>query len=296
MLQNKTILVVGGDLRQAQLARLLSDKNTVYTLGLEKAEDFTQSDALPAVLREQGIEPDYIIFPMPVSGDGETVNAPFSARRIRIDDVLSAAGSSTCVLGGKLGGSLTKKLNERKLDYIDYLEREELSVMNAIPTAEGAIQIAMEELPVTIYDLRVLVIGYGRIGKVLARLLQAMGARVTVSARKFADLAWIRANGYTAIHTEDLADTIPSSQLIINTVPAAILTEKLLSKVPKGCLVIDLSSKPGGIDFLTANKLGVKAIWALSLPGKVAPITAGNIIFDTIQNIESERSGGHVQN
>lgn len=164
-------------------------------------------------------------------------------------------------------------------------------IANAVPTAEGAIQIAMEELATTIFGLKVLVVGYGRISKVLSRLLRSMGARVTVSARKFSDLAWIEADGFTPAHTNDLGEAMEGSQLIINTVPAAVLNEELLTKVQKGCLLIDLASKPGGIDFSTASRLGLKAIWALSLPGKVAPITAGKIIFDTMQNIERERRG-----
>lgn len=150
-------------------------------------------------------------------------------------------------------------------------------------------QIAMEELATTIFGLNVLVIGYGRIAKVLARTFASLGANVTVSARKFSDLAWIEVGGYRPAHTGALEEVIGDSQLIVNTVPAAVLNEELLGRVRKGCLLIDLASKPGGIDFNTANKLGLKAIWALSLPGKVAPISAGRIIYDTIQNIESER-------
>lgn len=156
-------------------------------------------------------------------------------------------------------------------------------------------QIAMEELATTIFGLDVLIIGYGRISKVLSRTLASLGANVTVSARKFSDLAWIEANGYHPAHTNALEEVIGNVQLIVNTVPAAVLNEELLSQVRKGCLLIDLASKPGGIDFNTANKLGLKAIWALSLPGKVAPISAGKIIYDTIQNIESERRYGLEQ-
>lgn len=284
MLHNKTILVVGGDLRQAELAKLLSSGNRVFTLGLEKAEGLAEWEE-----RDSGQPFDYIVFPMPVGSDEETVNTPFSAKRIRIDDVLALAGPNTHILGGKLTAGFLQKLQNRALSSTDYFEREELSVMNAIPTAEGAVQIAMEELPCTIFGLNTLIIGYGRIAKVLARMLRAMGARVTVSARKFADLAWIEADGYHPVHTYHLEEALDGCQLIVNTVPAAILDDGLLSLVPKSCLLIDLASKPGGVDFSTANRRGLKAIWALSLPGKVAPLTAGKIIFNTMQNIDSER-------
>lgn len=289
MLHDKIIFVVGGDLRQAHLAKLLAESNQVYTLGLEKAEGLDGRAVTTTLVRERGILPDYIVFPMPVGSSDDTVNTPFSAKKLLIDDVLSLAGPDTFILGGKLSDSFLQKLEARKLPYADYLKREELAVLNAVPTAEGAVQIAMEELATTIFGLNVLVIGYGRISKVLSRMLQSLGANVTVSARKFSDLAWIEAGGYTPAHTLRLDEYLRDSQLIVNTVPAAILNEELLSKVPKSCLLIDLASKPGGIDFTTANRLGLKAIWALSLPGKVAPISAGKIIYNTIQNIASER-------
>lgn len=295
MLENKTVFVVGGDLRQAQLARSLSQRNTVYTFGLEKADGLQQWERSPQDLRDAGIRPDYIVFPMPVGSDEETVNTPFSARRVRIEDALSPAGPDTWILGGKLSPVLTALLGRLGLTYVDYFQREELSVLNAIPTAEGAVQIAMEELPTTIFGLKALVIGYGRIGKVLSRLLRNMGADVTVSARKFSDLAWIEAAGLHTAHTHRLADVIPTCELIVNTVPVSVLNEDLLALVPQDCLLIDLASKPGGIDCTAAGRLGRKAIWALSLPGKVAPITAGTIIFNTLQNIDAERGGNHAE-
>ncbi len=293
MLHNKTILVAGGDLRQAHLSKLFSSANRVYTLGLEKAEGAGGTPTTLSELWQTGLKVDYIILPMPVLSDETLVNTPFSGKKLAIDALLDCANPDTIVLGGRLPHALIQKLEERGLAYSDYLDREELAVLNAVPTAEGAIQIAMEELPTTIFGMKILLIGYGRISKVLARLLKALGAEVTVSARKFSDLAWIQANGFRSAHTADLAEAITGTQLIINTVPAVVLNEELLSRVEPGCLLIDLASKPGGIDFTTANRMGLKAVWALSLPGKVAPITAGKIIFDTIQNIEAERRQAH---
>ena len=71
--------------------------------------------------------------------------------------------------------------------------------------------------------------------------------------------------------------------------PARVLGESRLSKLKHGCLCLDLASKPGGMDFSAASKLGVKAVWALSLPGEVAPVTSGAIIRDTIYNILKEK-------
>ena len=183
---------------------------------------------------------------------------------------------------------LVGEAQARSLLLADYFAREELAVANAVPSSEGAIQIAMEELPITLHGARALVIGYGRLGKVLARQLRGLGVRVSVAARKYADLAWIRAEGLEAERSDQLSGWLCGYDLVVNTVPAPILGREELTQLKPGCLVIDLASKPGGVDFDAAAQLGVKAVWALSLPGKVAPVTAGLAIRDAIYNILTE--------
>jgi dipicolinate synthase subunit A len=171
---------------------------------------------------------------------------------------------------------------------IDYFVREEMAVLNAIPTAEGAISLAMEELPITLHGARVLVIGYGRTGKILAHRLASLGCDVTVSARKYSDFAWIEAYGYRYTDTNGLGSDLSRYDLIFNTVPALVLNRERLSYLKKDALVIDLASKPGGVDFDAAQELGSNVIWALSLPGKCSPLTSGRIIRDTIYHILEE--------
>ena len=158
-----------------------------------------------------------------------------------------------------------------------------------MPTAEGAIQLALEELPITLHGSACLIIGFGRVGKVLAAYLRGLGANVTVAVRKYADRAWLRAYGYGSADTENLAASLNRFDLLINTVPARVLGQKELACLKRDCLCIDLASKPGGIDLSAAQQLGIRCIWALSLPGKVAPYTSGEIIRDTILNMLEER-------
>ena len=136
--------------------------------------------------------------------------------------------------------------------------------------------------------LDVLVIGFGRVGKALSQRLAGLGAKVSVAARKWADLAWAESCGYCGEQTEHLAGWLCGYDLVVNTVTAPVLGLTELSDLKPGCLVIDLASKPGGVDFDAAARLGVKVIWALSLPGKVAPVTAGQCIQTTIYNILRE--------
>jgi dipicolinate synthase subunit A len=163
-----------------------------------------------------------------------------------------------------------------------------MAILNAIPTAEGAIQIAMEELPITLHNSNVLILGYGRIGKILAKMLHGIGANVYVEARKYADIAWIKSYCYKPVMLNEISQIIGDMNLVVNTIPSLILNCELLNKLNKDCLVIDLASKPGGVDFDKAKEFGIKAIWALSLPGKVAPVTAAEFIKNTVYNIIEE--------
>lgn len=159
---------------------------------------------------------------------------------------------------------------------------------NAVPTAEGAVQIALEELPITLQGARVLVLGFGRVGKLCAHRFGQLGAQVTVAARKWADLAWAEAYGYHSTQIHQLKGWLCGYDLIVNTVPGQVLDRDHLLDLEKHCLVIDLASKPGGVDLKAATQLGIQVIWALSLPGKVAPVTSGRIIRDTIYHMLSE--------
>lgn len=284
-------LVAGGDQRQVHLADLLAMDSVVYAIGFSDDIIFSEHVNHVKSLVEVPAPVDIIVLPIPAMASVRTISAPLCAHPLLADEVLSCGDPGTLVMGGMINSVLQKKCEQHGLQWIDYMEREELAILNAVPTAEGAIQIAMEELPTVLFGQRCLITGFGRISKVLVRDLLALGMDVTVSARKFADLAWITVYGARKLPICRLGDRLDKYDLIINTVPAKLFDRSMLSKVRKDSLIIDLASKPGGVDFDAARELGVNTIWALSLPGKVAPISAGQIICDTIYNILSELEG-----
>lgn len=287
-----TVAVVGGDLRQAHIANCLAaEGKTVYALLLENNTMLRTELAYGAEPEKILPKCDVVIFPMPFSLDEWHVNAPFSDSKVKVIDCVSAMKPGTCVFGGKLSKELLKLLKDKGIYAVDYLKREELAVKNAMITAEGALAIAMEELPTSIFESRCLITGHGRIAKCLMRTLCAMGAQVTVAARKPGDLAEIRAEGCRGIHIRTLEDHMQDADIIFNTVPSKIFGKKQLAKLRSSALLIDLASRPGGIDLDAAKQLNVSTIWALSLPGKVAPISAAEIILDTIKNCLQEKGG-----
>ncbi len=276
------VWVIGGDLRQVRLAELLRrESHTVHIYALDRVTEGEEST--------KGVElADCVILPLPVTGDGSLLNTPLSHGSHPLAGVLDALRPGQVICAGKVDPNTAALAAERGLVLHDYFAREELAQANAVPTAEGAIQIAMEELPITLHGARVLVIGCGRVGKLLALRLKGLGAKVSLSARKCSDLAWVEAHDFCVEHTDELDGWLCPYDLIINTVPTRVLGLERLAELKEGCFVIDLASKPGGVDLDAARQLGVKVAWALSLPGKVAPVTAARAVWSTICNILRE--------
>jgi dipicolinate synthase subunit A len=171
----------------------------------------------------------------------------------------------------------------------DFSTREDFSILNAIPTAEGALELAMREMPVTLHGAEALVAGYGRIGKLLCKNLMALGSKVTASARGNSDFAWMDAHGVRSAHTLKLDGTLHRYDVIFNTVPHLTLTSARLREVKPSCVIIDLASSPGGCDFKAAERLGLRCHHALSLPGKCAPESASRTMRLVLGRILSER-------
>lgn len=280
----KKIAVIGGDMRQVAAARqLLKNEFDVYLFGFNK-ESLYKDAKLAQSAKDALSGAKIVLLGLPASDD-YGINCEPS---LSIKSFVSLLDEDAIVTGGKLSVALKKALDEKNVRYADYLVREEFAVLNAVPTAEGAIEIAMRHMPRTLNKMKCLVVGFGRIGKVLAKMLSGIGADVTCSARKCPDIAWIRAYGYTPVQTGDIAEMAHEYPLIFNTVPHMIFDEKVLKMVRGDALIIDLASSPGGVDFETAKKLGINVIWALALPGKASPESAGEIIADTVMNIINE--------
>ncbi len=223
---------------------------------------------------------DYIILPLPYTIDGKSVNAPFYSEKISVDDVI-ALREKALVMGGKLNGEVLGSA-------IDYYAREDFAVLNALPTAEGAVKLAIEQTKRTLCGMDVAVLGFGRVGKVLAKTLASLGANVTVYARSAEARAWAKVFFCKARRFDSIREHISEHSCIFNTVPERILGERELSLVRKGVLIMELASAPYGVDTEAAKRIGVRVCIAQALPGKITPKSAGQIIYQTIKEITEE--------
>lgn len=278
-MQRKHIWLVGGDERQAVLAGLLADDgNRVHVWGMER-----RLRCEPSL---SGIgEADCVILPLPaVNGAGE-LNAPLAERTLMAGEVLACLRPGQTVLAGKVTPWLVGIAQAKGLKLLDYFAREELALLNAIPTAEGAIRIAMESMPITIHGSGILVLGFGRLGQALAPRLRGLGAKVTVAARRSEQRALAEVQNLRAGELEGMAEQLHLYDLVINTIPAQVLGVEELAAMKERAVVIDLASLPGGVDDESAAALGVKVIHALALPGKEAPLTAGRYLRDTVYHL-----------
>ena len=283
--------VLGGDGRSAHLCRLLAQEgHEVRAFALEGAGELAGAYAVPGA-RECVTGADCVVLPMPVCTAQGALFAPQSSAVHGLGEILDAVPCESLLLGGRVDKEAQAMAAQRGVHIHDYFAREALTVGNAAVTAECALEILMRETPATLWRSKVLVIGFGRIGKLLAQRLHGLGAHVTVSARKDEDKAWIDALGYACADTRALGGALGEYDIIVNTVPAPVLTETLLREVRADALLLDLASSPGGTDFAAAEKLGLRVIWALGLPGEAAPQRAAELIKESIFNILEERYG-----
>ena len=283
--------IIGGDLRIIKLAKMLANEgNKIYTYGLEKAEELKDNSNIIFTEKISKAIPkdvEVVIGPIPFTSNGININAPFGEKEISIREMIHYL-EGKILIAGSISPEIYDMANDEYIEIIDIMKREELAVLNTISTAEGAIEIAISNTNKIIHGSEVLILGFGRIGKVLARKMAGLSAKVTCAARKDEDLAWIRAYGHKETNINALGENLSQYDIILNTVPHLVLSKERLQYVKKDALLIDLASNPGGIDKKEAKELNLKLVWALALPGKVAPVKNAEFIKDTIYNIVKE--------
>lgn len=271
------VTVCGGDLRSVYLVRrLLRDGHEVQCFDLEQGDipkSCHQSHLTDALSGTQ-----CVILPTPVL-KGDVLNAPFGSQAVSAEELAQTLPQNVPIFGGSVGESLRQQCACRNVYVTDLLSIEALAVKNAALTARCAIQVILREIPYTLADQPVLILGAGRIGKLLGLQLRALGAAVTVSSRREEDKAWCAALGLTPADTADLAPLLPHCRLLVNTIPAQVLSQTQLELLPDDALLFELASPPGGFHHRSAD---LTVISCGGLPGKYVPQSAADVIAETI--------------
>ncbi|HHX75471.1 MAG TPA: dipicolinate synthase subunit DpsA [Firmicutes bacterium] len=277
LLAGTEIAIVGGDAREACLAEeLLVLGAEVWLYGFSRPVKKLAS-GVRAGLPQRA---DVVILPLVGVGDDQAVYAPLAKKRIYLKDLQSLFLPSVLVICGKLPGAERKALEEKQVTVIETAALEEIAVLNAIPTAEGALAYAISHSPWTLFGSKILVTGFGRCAQPLARALKALGAEVTVAVRRREAAAAARAQGFGAIALSEIMQHAGSFRFVFNTVPAPVLDRKVLAAMTGDVCIVDLASQPGGVDFAAAEEFSLHAVLLPGLPGKTVPAAAGKILAD----------------
>lgn len=270
-----TFSIIGGDLRIKKLVEMLIEEgNEVYTYGISEIN----SKNLCGSIDELVSKAEILIGPIPFSKDNIHI---VSENNIEIEELTSKLNNKI-LIAGNIKTDICEKLKNKNVQIIDLLSNEELAVLNSISTAEGAIKVAIEKTDYILTGANCLILGFGRIGKVLAKMLNGIGANVYCEARREADLAWIKAYGYNGIHLKKLKENLNRFDIIFNTIPNIILDDQNLMNIKENALIIELASLPGGVDKEALKKYNINYELALGIPGKIAPTTSAKFIKDVI--------------
>lgn len=288
------VSILGGDIRQLAVADFFVAKGFDVTLwGIDSKKckrEYKTEEELSCAVSDSEI----CIFPLPVSNEGIRLNAPFLGdKALKLSDIVDLLPNNVTVFGGKMPADFSKKLEEKRIRFFDYFEDECLCIKNALLTAEAAIEIAMREHHGTVDSSKTMVIGYGRIGKILTNILVKMNSDVTVAARKDTDLAYATCMGAAGFKlsgedNDELLEINNGYDIVFNTVPVRLINSELIGKLNKKTIIIDLASAPGCVDIRQARDGGLNVVRALSLPGKYSPMRAGKIIAESIYNTVME--------
>ena len=260
--------IIGGDLRSFFLAKILSkEKHEVTLYGFDKLENFKECERYDEMIRNS----DNIVLPIPFSKDNQYVNMPFSNKDIAIRELFYYLENKT-IFVGNIHQELKEDLHRKHNQVIDFMSKEEFAILNAIPTAEATIEIILKNTKKILQNSNCLIMGFGRIGKVLAYKLKGLSAKVNCMITSEVEKAWAVAYGYETTRIENLQNNCTKFKqydIIINTIPKVIFREELKG-VKKETLIIDLASKPYGIDRNLVEQENLNFIEALGLPRKIS--------------------------
>lgn len=277
MLTGVHVVFIGGDARQLEVIKAFSEKDATITLiGFDQLEtNMRNADLTEEVLRTA----DAIILPAVGTDETGKVASIFSDKELNFaEPLIGSLQSETKIYTGMAKPYLKQLCEKYHVTLIELFERDEIAIYNSIPTAEGAIMMAIQNTDITIHGSHCIVLGIGRTGLTLARTLLGLGAKVKAGVRREEQYARAYEMGLNPFMIQHLSDEVYDVDLLFNTIPTMIVKAQVIVNIPQHAVIIDLASKPGGTDFRFAEKRGIKALLAPGLPGIVAPKTAGQII------------------
>jgi len=291
MLTGVHVVILGGDARQLEVINKLNELDaTLDIVGFDQLDRYYTGVTKIDVEDIQYDSVDAIVLPAGGTYDDGTIQTVFSNKSVRMTEEWLRQTPKHCTIYTGITTPYLKecaKACEREI--VQLFERDDVAIYNSIPTVEGTLMIVIQNMDITIHQSKVVILGLGRTGYTMSRVFAALGANVCVGASRSESLARINEMGMVPFHIKELEDYVTDVDVCINTIPARILTGRILSKMPLHTLIVDIASHPGGTDFRYAEKRGIKAMHVLGIPAMVAPKTAGRIIGNVLSELLLEK-------
>lgn len=250
------------DLRQQFIGEYLPGKNAVFYLDeMESPEKYIS-------------QAEWVILPTPV----EKVDKNKTIDKLLKDNLTK----NQYVFGGKFSKRWKDFFMEKEISYSDFMEDETVTCENAAITAEATVAEVIRNSRYSIHGQKIIITGFGRCAKEIARKLSALGAKVTILARRAEARREARELGYEAVDFSYGPEEAYGTRVYVNTVPAPVLTKSIIREMHADSVIIDIASKPGGCDRRETEKYGILVVEALGLPGIYTPKSSAKILADAI--------------
>ncbi|MCG7407440.1 dipicolinate synthase subunit DpsA [Paenibacillus sp. ACRRX] len=290
MLTGVHVVFIGGDARQLEMFQKLAELDASVTLiGFDQLSNPYHGVQRQPLSPELLQSADALVLPAVGTDENGRVHAIFTSEELTLtEELVAALPKHAVVFTGMAKPYLSNLCGTHNIQLVELFERDDVAIYNSIPTAEGAIMMAIQHTDITLHGSETIVLGMGRTGFTMARSLLGLGANVRIGVRRDEHFARATEMGFKPFYVGELSTQVTNIDLLFNTIPTMIVTAQVIAQMPNRAVLIDLASKPGGIDFRFAEKRGIKAMLAPGLPGIVAPKTAGRILAHIISQLLSE--------
>lgn len=207
----------------------------------------------------------------------------FSPQKRFTNDELMNIPDKSDLFCGNLNDVQKRILLAKNITYHNLITDEIFAMENSLLTAEGALMLIIRGTNVSIFNSKIAIFGYGRVGKAISTLLKGIAADFDIFTSDYNERSLARLLGKKAY---DLDTELKDYDVIINTIPAKVLPLSKLKGAKKSCYILDLASY-SGVEMCDINSLGLAYDNALGIPGKYSPKTAGEILAECIlRNVE----------
>lgn len=273
-MNKESVIILGGDKRQRYIKEILTEKDYICEYENQSADNIEEK--LPNFR--------YVVLPVPSSKDKKHIYSENKTFVLSFDRLCEVLTDRHTLLSAGLDKRMIDLLKEKNIPFYDLNNDEDFLVYNAFLTAQGTLKLLLDNTEKHLNGRKVLITGFGRISKSLATLLKNLNLSITVCLRKDNQQNLAECMGFNTIRYNSLADILPNTDFIFNTVPERIFNVRHIEKMKSDSVYFELASAPFGVDRELFSNTKTKFVDSGALPGRFIPYSAGEKIAKFIEN------------